>query len=215
MSTVATLQPLGTRAALLHAGRAIVLHAGFGGLTVREVTAAADANLGSFVYHFGTRDAFVRELIEQWYAPLLARVRTVAGSTGGAIHRLRSAVLQLIEFGAAEEDFVGKLAMGAAAGEPAARQFLSTLAGRHPRVLLALVRAAQAEGTLVDEEPLQVLMFLMASVGLPRLIAAAWDGPPVFGKSLSAELGRIARDGDRIAQRLEWAIIGLTPRGSR
>jgi AcrR family transcriptional regulator len=204
-----------TRDALLHAGREIVLRAGFGALTVREVTAAAGANLGSFVYHFGSRDAFVRELIEQWYAPFFDRVRTVADRSGRAIELLRTAIRQLLEFGGREEQFLGRLAMGAASGEAAARQFLSTLAGRHPQLLLALVRAAQAEGSLIEEDPLQVLVFLMASVGLPRLLAAAWDGPPVFGKNLSAALGRIARDPERILQRLEWAISGLTPRGSR
>jgi TetR/AcrR family transcriptional repressor of nem operon len=213
MAAAAPVTRLKTRAAMLYAGREIVLRAGFGALTVREVTTAADANVGSFVYHFGSRDAFVRELIEQWYAPLFDRVRTVAGRAGSGIDLLRSAIQQLLEFGGQEAQFLGRLAMGAANGEAAAREFLSTLAGRHPRVLLALVRAAQAEGSLVDEDPLQVLMFLMASVGLPRLIAAAWDGPPVFNKSLSASLGRIACDPERILQRLEWAISGLTPRG--
>lgn len=215
MAATAPLPKPKTREALLKSGREIVLRVGFGALTVREVTAAADANLGSFVYHFGTREAFVRELIEQWYLPLFARVRAVADSDGKAIDRLRAAVGQLLEFSGAEEQFVGRLAMGAAVDEPAARHFLSTLAGRHPQVLLGLVRAAQAEGSLVDEDPLQVLLFLMAPVGLPRLLAAAWNGPPVFGKTLSAALSRIASDPDRIRQRLEWAIDGLTPRGSR
>jgi hypothetical protein len=76
-----------------------------------------------------------------------------------------------------------------------------------------LIRDAQQDGALVDENPLQVACFLMASVGLPRIIAAAWQGPPLFGKTLSATLGRIARDPDRVLQRLDWAIQGLTPRG--
>jgi hypothetical protein len=34
-------------------------------MTTRDrLPASASANLGSFVYHFGTRDAFVQELIE-------------------------------------------------------------------------------------------------------------------------------------------------------
>jgi hypothetical protein len=46
--------------------------AGCASLTVRAVATQAQANLGSFVYHFGTRDAFVAELIERLYAPLMA-----------------------------------------------------------------------------------------------------------------------------------------------
>lgn len=202
-----------TRDQLLAAGREIVLKRGFQALTVREVAAAAGANLGSFVYHFGTRDAFVRALVEEWYAPLLSRVADVADSSGAPIDRLRRAILQLVDFGAEQDVFMGRLLMAAAAGEKAARDFARSLTGRHPRLLVALIGQAQADGALVDEHPLQVLCFLMASVGLPRLLSSAWQGPPLFDKTVSATLSQIARDRDRIVQRLDWAIRGLTPQG--
>lgn len=203
-----------TRDQLLAAGREIVLKRGFQDLTVREVAAAAGANLGSFVYHFGTRDAFIRTLIEEWYAPLLSRVTDAADSGGAPIARLHRAILQLVDFGAEQDAFMGRLLMAAAGGEKAARDFARSLAGRHPRLLVALIGQAQADGSLVDEHPLQVLCFLMASVGLPRLLSSAWQGPPLFGKTVSTALSQIARDRDRIVQRLDWAIRGLTPRGS-
>ena len=198
---------------LLAAGRELVLKRGFHDLTVREVATAAGANLGSFVYHFGTRDAFIRALIEAWYAPLLSRVTDVADSSGAPIDRLRRAILQLVDFGAEQDAFMGRLLMAAAGGEKAARDFARSLAGRHPRLLVALIAEAQADGVLVKEHPLQVLCFLMASVGLPRLLSSAWQGPPLFGRAVSATLSQIARDRDRIVQRLDWAIRGLTPQG--
>ncbi len=200
-----------TREQLLLAGREIVLKRGFQDLTVREVAASAGANLGSFVYHFGTREAFMRALLEDWYAPLMSRVSIVADSGGTAIDRLRCAILQLVDFGAEHDAFMGRLLMAAAAGERAARDFARSLAGRHPRLLLRLVEEAQRAGSLVEEHPLQVLCFLMASVGLPRLLASAWHGPPLFDRTLSATLSQIARDRSRIVQRLDWAIRGLAP----
>jgi AcrR family transcriptional regulator len=213
MGTTALLRP-STRDQLLAAGREIVLKRGFQALTVREVAAAAAANLGSFVYHFGTRDAFIRTLIEEWYAPLMSRVTVVADSGGPPIDRLRRAILQLVDFGAEQDAFMGRLLMGAAGGEKSAREFARSLAGRHPRLLVTLIEQAQADRALVEEHPLQVLCFLMASVGLPRLLSSAWHGPPLFGKTVSATLSQIARDRDRIVQRLDWAIRGLTPQGS-
>jgi AcrR family transcriptional regulator len=213
MPAAVAVQKRTARDALLRAGRDIVLRAGFADLTVREVAVAASANLGSFVYHFGTRDAFLRTLIEDWYGPVFSRVQLVAESGGSAIDRLRRAILQLLEPGVDDTGFLGRLLMGAAAGETAAREFLNTIAGRHPRVLIELVRDAQAAGALVDEDPMQVMLFIMGSVALPRLIATAWEGPPLFGKNLSSALGRIARDRDFIVQRLDWAIRGLTPEG--
>jgi AcrR family transcriptional regulator len=200
-----------TRESLLAAGRTIVVADGFAALTVRRAAAQAGANLGSFVYHFKTRDAFVTELIEEWYAPLFSRVTLAVDGRARPLDRLRHAILQLIVFGVEQDVFLARLLMAAAAGEAPARRFLGSIAERHPRLLIKLVRAAQADGTLVREHPLQILMFIMASVGLPRLLSTAWQGPPLFGKTLSASLSRVARDRDRIVQRLNWALQGLSP----
>ena len=202
---------LPARDALLAAGRAIIVADGFAALTVRRAAAAAGANLGTFVYHFKTRDAFVTELIEAWYAPLFSRVTLAVDGRARPLARLRRAILQLIDFGVEQDVFLARLLMAATAGEPPARRFLGSIAARHPRLLIKLIRAAQTDGTLVHEHPLQILMFIVASVGLPRLLSTAWQGPPLFGKTLSTSLSRVARDRDRIVQRLDWALQGLSP----
>ena len=211
---VARSQPRSsTRDELLAAGREVVLRRGFRALTVREVATVAGANLGSFVYHFGTRERFLHELIEDWYAPVMSQLTAVVEGRGSALERLRSAILQLLEYGREQHLFMGRLLMAAAMDEPAAREFARTLFGRHPRLLVGLIGEAQAEGSLEREEPLQVLLFLMGSVGLPLLLANAWSGPPIFDKAVAAALGRLARDPGPVGQRLEWAIRGLAPKG--
>jgi AcrR family transcriptional regulator len=210
MSTRAT--PMNaTRERLLDAGRELVLRQGMPNLTVREVAAAAGANLGSFVYHFGTRDAFLRALIEEWYAPLFRGVAILAASDGTGVERLRRAILWLVDFGIEHHAFFGRLIAAAAAREPAACDFLGSLAARHPRLLLRFIAAAQSEGRISDAPPLQVLCFLMAAVGLPLLLAGAWQGPPLFGRNFSKALGRVARGREYILQRLDWALRGLAP----
>ena len=153
------------RESLLAAGRAIVVAKGFSALTVRRTAAEAGANLGTFVYHFKTRDAFVSELIEAWYAPLFSRVTLAVDGGAPPLDRLRRAILQLIDFGVEQDVFLGRLLMAATAGDAAARRFLGSIAARHPRLLIKLIRAAQADGTLVREHPLQILMFIASSVG--------------------------------------------------
>lgn len=64
-----------TRQKLLDTGLAIATDKGLRGLTVRELAAAAEVNLGTFVYHFGNRDAFIDELVELWYAPSMTSSR--------------------------------------------------------------------------------------------------------------------------------------------
>lgn len=208
-----TLNSVTTRDRLLASGHRAVVKHGLRSLTVRKVAAGAHANLGSFVYHFGTRDAFVEELIERWYAPFLAQVNKAAAEDGRPMGRLRNAIFQLVDFSVENDVFMGRILMAAADNDKPARDFVKSLAGRHPRILLQLVAAAQADGALVDDDPMQVLCFLLASVALPRLVAAAWQGPSLFGKQLSSALSHIARDRDRMAQRLDWAMRGVARGG--
>ena len=120
MSVSAHTRPT-TREQLLAAGRRVILTRGFAALTTREVAAGAGANLGSFVYHFGTRGAFIEALLEEWYAPLFARIRRAVRSEASALERLRSAILELIEFSEGEDVFLGRVLLAAANGEKAAR----------------------------------------------------------------------------------------------
>jgi AcrR family transcriptional regulator len=206
---VSTLNSVKTRDRLLASGHRAVIKHGLRSLTVRGVAAGANANLGSFVYHFGTRDAFVEELIERWYGPLLARMNGAMAEDGRPMGRLRSAILQLVDFSVDNDVFMGRILIAAADNDKPARVFLKSLAGRHPRILLQLVAAAQADGALVNDDPMQVLCFLLASVALPRLVTAVWQSPPLFGRQLSSALSHIARDRDRMKQRLDWALRGL------
>lgn len=48
---------------LLKVGLAVFLKEGSGNLSVRSVAAKAGVNLGSFVYHFKTKDAFIEECL--------------------------------------------------------------------------------------------------------------------------------------------------------
>ena len=52
-----------TRAALLDAARRLVVERGYAGASVRELTAAAGANLAAVNYHFGSRERLLTEAI--------------------------------------------------------------------------------------------------------------------------------------------------------
>ena len=119
-----------TRERLLRAGLVLAAARGLNALTVRAVAAEAGANLGSFVYHFGTRDAFVEALVERWYAPLMADLQGLARAPSDAMSHLREALLRLVDWVIANREFVGHLVLAASAGEGAARRFLSTMEDR-------------------------------------------------------------------------------------
>lgn len=194
----------GTRDRLLAAGLQLARQAGLKAVSVRAVAAAAEVNLGSFVYHFGTRDAFVYELVERWYAPLMASLQL---SAAGA-DPLRGALRQLAHWVAANGRFLALLIRDASAGEGGVRQFLSTMDQRHIALLLGLIQQGQRSGRLRQADPTLQLMFLMGSVALPILMVQGLQGvgPPAFVQRLTA----LAGDEAAIDARLDWALQGLS-----
>lgn len=128
-----------TRQKLLDTGLAIATEKGLRGLTVRELAAAAEVNLGSFVYHFGNSDAFIDELVELWYAPLYDELKAAAakGSYPSAIAMFEATMEALIGLVARQRGFINHLFGDALAGEGAAQRFLLSLPRRHPLLLIA------------------------------------------------------------------------------
>jgi AcrR family transcriptional regulator len=192
-----------TRDRLLNTGLRLARDRGLKALSVRAAAAAAEVNLGSFVYHFGTRDSFVYELVERWYAPLFADLQLSAAGPDS----LRAVVLQLARWVAANGHFLALLLRDAAAGEAGVQRFLATLDQRHIALLLGLIQQGQREGRLRTADPTLQLMFLMGSLVLPILMVQGLQdmGPKAF----VAKLQQLAADPQAIETRLDWALRGL------
>ncbi len=178
-------------------------------LTVRAVAERAQVNLGSFVYHFGTRDAFAEALIERWYAPLWAKLQLTVDAELAPIERYRQLVLCLCDWVAANRAFVGHLLMDAAAHEAAALRFMRTLIGRHPALIVTAIRDAQAAGEMVPGEPMHLMAFTMAATGAPILIGHGLASGRLVRADVARSILGFAIGRDQIEQRLQWIIAGI------
>ncbi|MNR17009.1 hypothetical protein D3C85_1336450 [compost metagenome] len=148
--------------------------------------------------------------MELWYAPLYDELKTVAakGTYPCALATFEATMEALIGLVARQRGFINHLFGDALAGEGAAQRFLLSLPRRHPLLLIEQVRTAQAEGSLVAGHPLQLMIFIMGSVGLPLVIAGSgrqlgWLPPeaaPFLSQIDNPEAAR---------QRLAWALRGL------
>lgn len=201
-----------TRQKLIEQGLLLAQEKGLRGLAVREVAKRAGVNPGSFVYHFGTREAFVAELVEIWYAPMYEELRLASvDARGNGLDRLRAALEQLLTFIEAQAGFVAHLVADAVAGEVVARAFLMGMPTRHPALLLRLLEEAQREGSLISGPPIPMMMFIMAAAGLPMVLGR---GPlqrlDWIGEGTAPFLDLLG-DPQLARQRLEWAFKGLTP----
>lgn len=198
-----------TRERLLRTGTRLGQRSGLRKLTVRAVCQAADANLGTFVYHFGSRDAFVAELIEHWYAPLLERLAATVDRDLPPTDRLRALVLQLAHWAVRNGRFMTHVVMDAAAGEIAAQEFLRSLAGRHPALILRVIVDGQRAGVFRREQPMHLMLFLMSSIALPILLADRMSKSKLAPPEIARAIKQFASEPQHIERRLDWALRGL------
>lgn len=201
--------PPSARERLLQVGAQQADAGGLRSITVRGVCERAGANTGSFVYHFGSRDAFVAELIEGRYAPMFERLTASIDAAQRPIERLRSLLLQVSDWGARNSRFIAHLLADADAGEAAARGFVRTLGGRHPALILQVIRDAQRAHELPRGNPLNLMLYLGGAVALPMLLAARLDSTQAVPAAFMQTIGNLARERRYRAQRLDWALRGL------
>lgn len=200
-----------SRERLLKEGLAIARKSGLRAVTVRGVAARARVNLGSFVYHFGSREAFIGELLERWYGPLMAGMQLAVGADGPPLDRLRAILLQFVGWVRANNAFIAHIVMDAAAGEEAARRFVGSIEQRHPALILQAIGAAQGAGALRRENPLHVLLFLMSTLAVPIVLFHGVGVGKLFPREFAQALGPLTIDPASIERRLEWALRGLAP----
>jgi AcrR family transcriptional regulator len=200
-----------TRERLLAAGQALARRDGLRALTVRGVAKRSGVNLGSFVYHFKTRDNFLLAVLERWYAPLFEQLQLDARVAGDPVVALRAALLHLVDWLLTHRAFVVQLLLDAGAGEVAARRFLQGIDQRHPAVLHGLIERAQAAGRLQRGDPWHQLMFLMSTVAVPMLLFHVTGRRGVLPPVLADAVTAAATDATAIEQRLGWALAGLRP----
>ena len=170
------------RARLVAAGLRIIHAQGFNGSGVQEITAAAGIPKGSFYNYFPTKDAFVVDLLEEYwsaleksYIPILSDRRVKPFDRIGSFFYALSREHEQHDF--ALGCMVGSLALELSAGSPQVRAKLADILVRWARPLVDCLAEAQASGMLAASINPQEL----ASV-----LIEAWEGAALRGKILQS-----------------------------
>lgn len=195
--------------ALLASGAALYPQCGCGGLSVRTVAAHAGASPGMFHYHFESKGAFVREVLQRFYEDLFSQIALPARQAGEPLQRLRLVLLALGRLLRQHALVLRRVLADAEAGHAVAVDFLRRNMPRHVKLLLQLLAEAEAAGQIAPRPPLLRLTFLLGAVVTPVLAASmlkehgllpALARPMVVPQVLSEEA---------IAQRAEMALRAL------
>jgi AcrR family transcriptional regulator len=97
-----------TRASILDAAERLFAERGIAGTSIRDITAAAEANLGAINYHFGSKQELVAHVFRRRLEPLMERraalleaAREAAGDRPPTVEALLDALIRPV----AEESF--------------------------------------------------------------------------------------------------------------
>ena len=196
--------------ALLAAGRALFPERGCAGLSLREVADSAGVNLGMFHYHFGSREVFLRTLMQQAYEEMFATLTLEAGRDDDPVENLRAALRVLGRFLRDNRPFISRILADALSGEACARDFMRDNGPRHLAVLQKYAAEGQQAGTLQALPMPQLLGTCAGALAMPIIVggAIAQSGalPPPAAKMLEATLLSDAA----IDQRIDLVIAAIS-----
>jgi len=202
--------------ALLAAGRELFPSRGCAGLTVREVADAAGVNLGMFHYHFKSREAFLRALLqsvyEDMYSLLVVRATQLPqpGEHLRSIDVLRAALQFMGRFVRANRPILARVLVDALGHDPIATEFLERNAPRHLKLMLGLLEAAQKEGSVRSTVPApQLLGFCAGSLAMPILFGGAVVERAQAGAAHARMIEAALLTDAAIDQRIDLALAAI------
>jgi AcrR family transcriptional regulator len=196
--------------ALLAAGRALFPARGCAALSVREVADAAGVNLGMFHYHFKSRHAFLRALMEQAYEQMFATLTLEVARDAGPVANLRNAFRVLGRFARDNRPFLARVFTDALSGEQCAREFLRDNMPRHLGVLQKLVVEGQKAGLIVAIPFPQVVGLCGGALVMPILLGGALLESGALSHPVAGAVEASFLSDAGIDQRIDLALRAVT-----
>ena len=201
--------------ALIAAGLALYPSRGCAGLTVREVAEAAEVNLGMFHYHFKTRDAFLRAVLQEMYEGMYSQLTFEGARADDPLESLRLAVRFMGRFVRANRALVTRLLADVIGREPVAVAFAGANMHRHLGVVMALVIQAQKAGALKPVAAPQVLGMLAGATAMPILFGGAIIDGGALGTAGGRELSETLLSDAAIDERIDVILAALAAASPR
>jgi len=154
---------------ILKAGLKVMFRSGYQGASVRDICAAAGAPQGSFTNHFRSKEAFVQEVLDRYFANLKTRVSEALDDKSLTPRRRLKRYLEIIS-GVLEDAkwnrgcLIGDLSLEASFQSEPLRKRLEEIYREWRTPFAKCIAEAQAAGEIDSKfEPIDLAEFLLAS----------------------------------------------------
>lgn len=156
-----TPTPQDTRLRILESARNLFSQKGFEGASIRDITGAAQVNLGAVTYHFGSKQALYEAVIRSFIDPMRVRFDRAVAAPGPVLDRIDGAVRALCSHFFENPELPPLIMHEISRGGPLpgpVRDWVSHAVN----TLARLVQEGQAEGSVVPGRPPLTAASLMA-----------------------------------------------------
>jgi|SRR5262245_12520932 len=154
---------------LLNAGLTVMFRSGYHGSSVRDICAAAGAPQGSFTNHFRSKEAFVQEVLDRYFANLKTVVREALSDKSLTPRQRLKRYLDLISGRLQGAKWnrgclIGDLSLEASLQSKSLQKRLVEIFREWRTPFAQCIAEAQAAGEIDSKfEPLELAEFLLAS----------------------------------------------------
>lgn len=187
---------------------------GLSGLKLRDVAKKAGVNLGMFHYHFKTKEAFTRRVLQETYEKFFREFSLETSKEGTSLEKLRIALLTFGKFALNNRRMILGIMGDVVNKDKVVLDFVKSNIPRHGQVILGLVQQCQKDGSLRKRSLATIMPFLMGSVALPTIMLAVLEHLEV--KTIRfipfAIIKRELASEKVIAARVDLALEALAPR---
>ena len=177
---------------------------------MREVADAAGVNLGMFHYHFKSRDAFLRALMQQAYEEMFSQLTLELSVERDSADSLRHAVHAIGRWVRDNRRFIARLLADGLGGEKCARDFLRDNLPRHFMVLQSIIRQGQAEGRIKDVPVPQLIGTFAGALAMPVIFGGALVDSGELAPAMAKSLSNALLSDAAIDQRIELALAAIS-----
>jgi AcrR family transcriptional regulator len=198
---------------LIETAKRLLPETGVSGMSLKRIAEDCGVNLGMFHYHFKTKSAFIRKVLESFNQEFQFELETGALSGDTSIKRLRSAILAITRRMLREKKIVVSMVRDFLNGDKDVVDFVVRVHKQRLAVIGPLIEECRKDGYL---EPLplgQIISFFMCSVSFPVLISEAIERAPSKKLKLGKEMKESIVSDAALQQRIDLALKAICRKG--
>lgn len=182
---------------MIQAGIQLLKKHGASGLSVRDVAKTAGANLGMFVYHFGSKEKFIVRALNEIYLGFLSDLGRAQDETGN----LEDVLFRIAVFSRDHREILTAILSDVLSNDRVVTNFLRKNFSKHFALLNATLISHLKKKKINISNPHHAIRFLVGAVGVPNVLLEVYNRG--IRKKESPETD------EDLKMRVKAAIIGL------